>query len=196
MDVKNMLLGMILLIGLSALVINLGESKEITPQIKYVYVNATSDPQVIVHETNVTVEKVVYIDREIIKEVNITKVNFTKPTKWELKDLVMDSHVSGKAYDNETYDCTEYSNELVRYLKDKGVFSCTTEINFQDGKGHMGVMVELEDGRLMYVEPQDAELLESKYLNIGDDYCEKFDWNCDWEDEIVKISSCYEVKLK
>lgn len=188
--------GIMFLIGLSYGVITRGDPQDVTPTIKYVYVNLTSPPELILQERNVTVEKVIYVDREIIKNKTVIQTNFIKPTKAELKELVMDSHVSGKAYNNKTYDCTEYSNGLIAYLKGEGIFACTTEVSFKNDIGHMVVATELEDGRLMYIEPQKAMLIESKYLNIGDEYCKKIDLNCSFDDEIIKISSCYGLQVK
>jgi hypothetical protein len=113
------------------------------------------------------------------------------PTKWEVKELAMDSHISGRAW-SEDYDCTEFSNDLIYYLKQKGIFSCATEINFLDGESHVIVAVQLYDERIVYVEPQSAEVIESRYLGIGDDYCKRFNMNCSWN--VTKISSCYGVE--
>jgi hypothetical protein len=120
---------------------------------------------------------------------------FHKPTTWELKDLVKESHVSGKAWRNNTYDCTEFTNDLIAYLKSKGVFSCSVEVNFNNGMGHMLVATELENGEIYYIEPQTRTILKSKFLDVGDSYCDKMGLNCKFNSKVTKISSCYGLKI-
>jgi hypothetical protein len=191
---KYLAVGLILLVGLSILAINLGETNEASPVSEFNAQNCTPTIQTIIEERNVTVEKPFFVNRNITQivtvEKNLTGPNFTAPDKNTLKELIKDSHVSGKAWKNDTYDCTEFSNDLIAYLRDQGIFACTVEINFKSTSGgHIFVATKLEDGRLFYIEPQNAELIESKYLKVGDNYCDWVDWSCNWT--ISRISSCF-----
>ena len=96
---------------------------------------------------------------------------------------------------SEDFDCTEFSNRFIRNFAREGYFACTTEITFEDDKGHIIVAVNTTDKGLRYVEPQDDRIIEPARLKIGENYCDIVGWRCDWNDTIKKISSCFELKI-
>ena len=93
---------------------------------------------------------------------------------------------------SEEFDCNEFTNTFIRNFADKGYFSCAVALDFEGMSAHALVAVETREGLLLYIEPQDDFIIES--LEIGDNYCEKVNWNC--ELIIKKISSCFEIKVK
>ena len=95
---------------------------------------------------------------------------------------------------SEDFDCTEFSNRFIKNFAKEGFFACTTEISFEDGRGHIIVAVNTTDKGLRYVEPQDDYIIEPARLKVGEKYCEIVGWYCKWNDTISKISSCFELK--
>lgn len=115
---------------------------------------------------------------------------FYTPTLDELRSLVRKSGVSTMVYDSDSYNCVEFSNDLIAYLKDNKIYSCASIIDINDDSGHAFVAVMTTQG-LWYVEPQSNIFFDD--FSVGDDYCDVVDWNCDWE--VKKLSSCYGVQV-
>lgn len=115
---------------------------------------------------------------------------FYTPSFDELRSLVRKSGVSRMVFDLDTYNCVEFSNDLIAYLKDNKIYSCATMIDINDDLGHVFVAVMTTQG-LWYVEPQTNQFFNEIF--VSDNYCDVVDWNCDWE--ITKVSSCYGVQV-
>lgn len=116
------------------------------------------------------------------------------PTYKELKDFVRKDKTNYKNYGDD-YDCSEFSYEFVRNFAKIGYDSGTVEINLniEDDEecGHTIVAINTTDRGLIYLEPQDDSIFED--MNLGEDYCNLADWNCQWT--ITKISSKYELRV-
>ena len=108
------------------------------------------------------------------------------PTLNEVMEVVRNNNIENKEYDDETFACVEFSNNLVRAFQEDKIYSCAVELWFEDG-AHALVVANTSDKGIIYIEPQDDTIIYD--LNIGDDYCEKVDWDCDWT--ITHIKSCY-----
>ena len=115
---------------------------------------------------------------------------FYTPSFDELRSLVRKSGVSRMVFDLDTYNCVEFSNDLIAYLKDNKIYSCASIIDINDDLGHVFVAVMTTQG-LWYVEPQTNQFFNEIF--VSDNYCDVVDWNCDWE--ITKVSSCYGVQV-
>jgi len=97
-------------------------------------------------------------------------------------------------YDDESFDCTEFSNLFVKRFADKGFFSCTAELNLLSNNksfGHIIVAVYTLDKGLFYVEPQTDMIISDKDLILNTNYCNLVSWSCNWT--IKKVSSCFGV---
>jgi len=113
------------------------------------------------------------------------------PSYWELWNFLARDDTNELEW-SEDFDCTEFSNRLIRNLARKGFFACTVEIdlrNEEEDFGHILVAVNTTDVGLVYVEPQDDTIIPSEKMKIGANYCSLVDWACYYE--ITKISSCF-----
>ena len=155
-------------------------------------------------------------EKEIVEKLNVSLINcewdmqklekknkelklvlsksqkFHIPTIKEIKEFLREDDTDKHEW-SEEYDCTEFSNELVRKLKERGIFSCLTEINY-DEFAHNIVAVNTTEG-LIYIEPQDDTIIRESELKIGKDYCDIVGWYCEEKHIIRKISSCYGLLL-
>jgi len=112
------------------------------------------------------------------------------PTYEELWDFVITDKTNNLEW-SKRFDCTEFSNRFVKNFAEKGFFSCTTELTFNNGKGHIIVAVKTDRG-LYFVEPQTDYIIKDNELQVGRNYCNIVNWDCNWK--ITKISSCYGLK--
>lgn len=109
------------------------------------------------------------------------------PTFNEVMEVVKNNNIENKEYDDETFACVEFSNNLVRAFQEEKIYSCATELWFEDGGAHANVVVNTSDKGIIYIEPQDDMIIYD--LEVGDDYCEKVDWYCNFI--ITHIKHCY-----
>lgn len=104
-----------------------------------------------------------------------------KPTYQQVLLFISRDHTDLTTY-KWSYDCTEFTNELIANARDEGIFACTAELTYLDGKsGHVLVAFNTIDRGIIYVEPQTDDIM-TKDFGIGSVY---------WNNEIVKISSCW-----
>ena len=122
----------------------------------------------------------------IEKMASMSAIDYT-PTLSEVKNVIRNTYIENKKYDDETFNCVEFSNNLVRAFKEAKIYACVTELWFDDGGAHALVAINIEDRGVIYIEPQDDEIIYD--LKVGDDYCDKVNWDCEWE--ITHIKSCY-----
>jgi len=111
------------------------------------------------------------------------------PTLKILREFINDDNTDGRIYDADTFDCTSFSNMFIDHFRKKGFYSCLVEIDFDDNTAHNLVAVNTSDMGIIYVEPQTDKMFYS--LNIGDDYCDLVNWDCDASWKIVQISDCF-----
>jgi len=115
------------------------------------------------------------------------------PTLKELKIFAKEDDTDKREYKNDTFVCTEFTNTFVKNFAEKGYFSCITILTFENKNiGHAIVAINTSDYGLVYVEPQSYKIIYS--LEVGDNYCKKVNWNCNFI--IKKISNCFEIKVK
>jgi len=113
------------------------------------------------------------------------------PTYEQLWDFVMKDNTNNFEWSKD-FDCTEFSNRFIKNFAERGFYSCTTELTFDDDTGHIIVAVNTNKG-VYFVEPQTDYLIRNDELRVGKDYCDIVNWDCDWK--IRKISSCFELKI-
>ena len=105
-----------------------------------------------------------------------------KPTYQQVLLFISRDHTDIKTH-KWSYDCTEFTNELIANARDEGIFACTAELTYLDGKsGHVLVTFNTIDRGIIYVEPQTDDIM-TKDFGIGSVY---------WTNKIVKISSCWD----
>jgi len=116
------------------------------------------------------------------------------PDFYQLYDFINSDDIDQYEYDDQSFDCTEFSNLFVKRFADKGFFSCTAELNLisnNESFGHIIVAVYTLDKGLFYVEPQNDMVISDKDLSLNSNYCDLVNWNCNWT--IKKVSSCFGV---
>lgn len=90
---------------------------------------------------------------------------------------------------SKDFDCTEFGNTFIKNFAKEGYISCTTELEYETGEGHILVAVNTADKGLVYLEPQSDIILED--LHKGDDYYKIINWS--GKKIIKKITSCYKI---
>jgi hypothetical protein len=112
------------------------------------------------------------------------------PTLEELEDFVGKEgvEISELEYDNEKFNCYDFSDLFIKRFSEKGYFSCQAILVFPNNMSHSIVAVKLRTGDVVYVEPQSAFIIYS--LKEGTDYCDVVDWDCDWI--ILRKKSCFD----
>ena len=108
------------------------------------------------------------------------------PTLSEVKEVIKNNKIENKEYDDEAFNCVEFSHNLIKAFQEAKIYACITELWFEEG-AHANVVVNTSDKGIIYIEPQDDKIIYN--LEIGDDYCDKIDWNCEWE--LTHIKHCY-----
>jgi len=119
--------------------------------------------------------------------------SYHTPTIKELRSFLEQDKTDKNLYVERKFDkedeyvCTEFSANLLHNLGEKGIRSCITYVEFEEGAHHL-VAVNTTTG-LVYVEPQDDVIIE-KELEIGKDYCWYVDWSC--SRTIEKVTHCFQ----
>ena len=148
-----------------------------------------SDKEVELMSKRIALEKQEYEFQELEQKF-LSVEGFYTPSFDELKSLVLKSGVSRGVYDLASYNCVEFSNDLIAFLYDNKIFSCAVIIDVNDDSGHVFVAVMTTQG-LWYIEPQTGAYFN--FLDVGSNYCDVVRWKCDWE--IKKVSSCFGVSV-
>jgi hypothetical protein len=91
-------------------------------------------------------------------------------------------------YDENNFNCAEYSFGLIQAFRDEKIYSCIAWLVFNDDTAHAIVAVETFDYGIIYIEPQDDNII-TYGLDKNDNYCDVVNWDCDWK--IEKIKSCF-----
>lgn len=132
-------------------------------------------------------EKISLLQNERNELKKLPLFNFN-PSLDEVKRILKEDKTNENPYIENEYDCLDYSSDLVSTFLENKIHSCVVWIYFDDLMGHFLVTINTKDNGIIYIEPQEDKIIYE--LNIGDDYCDKSLWDCNWE--IAKIKSCYE----
>ena len=124
--------------------------------------------------------------KELNERINRSAFLDLAPTARMLKSISY--QVNYGRYHDENYNCVDFSHELIQEYYNKGIYSCMTILYLKNGGAHSIVAVNTSTDGIVYVEPQDNTLIYS--LNVGDDYCDVANWNCNWE--ITHIKTCFD----
>ncbi|MFW6130473.1 MAG: hypothetical protein ACOC56_04740 [Atribacterota bacterium] len=121
----------------------------------------------------------------------MSAINYN-PTLEEVKQAIKNLDYSDIEYRTPEFNCLDYTFKLMEDLREEGIYSCSSEIRFDDG-AHALVVVNTTDG-IIYIEPQEIGWNYGnkfiKSLEVGDNFCDKVNWECDWE--ITFIKNCFE----
>jgi len=117
------------------------------------------------------------------------QIYLSAPTEAQLTFHLTASQIKSTPYDIDFYNCVEYTNAAILYLRERGIFSCLAYLDFVEGGAHTILSVELEDGQTIYIEPQTYQRIY--HLEPGENYCEYVGWDCEWT--IIKVSSCHSL---
>lgn len=125
------------------------------------------------------------IQEEMISNLmeKIKQKGLVNPSYSEVIQFVVEDRTDVMSYIKEMFTCSDFTNMFIKNFREKGYFSCYTEIVFEEG-AHAVVAVNTTDKGLMYVEPQTDQIITS--LEAGDNYCSKVDWSCNWEVKYIK----------
>ena len=130
--------------------------------------------------------KIIELNKTINEYSNMDIIEYT-PESSEVEKIVNELNLSNKEFIEEDFNCVEFSHSLIKELRKNNIYSCITEIYFYGGNAHANVAVNTSDKGLIYIEPQENLLIYD--LKIGDDYCDKVNWYCDWN--ISHLKTCY-----
>ena len=109
----------------------------------------------------------------------------------EIKRFLEKDDTDKMEYVKYEWTCGDYTNLLIRRLAEEGIFACETYLVFEDDTAHSIVSVEMEPGKIYYIEGQTDEIIPQNKLKIGENYCELVGLDCNWI--IKKISSCFYI---
>jgi len=123
-----------------------------------------------------------------ILEDKVKQKGLINPSYSELVQFIAEDTTNTRTYVKGKFVCTDFSNTFVANFRNKGYYSCPTELDFKDG-AHVIVAVNTTDRGLVYVEPQTDQIVYK--IDLGDKYCSLVGWDCYWK--IEKISNCFEV---
>jgi len=118
------------------------------------------------------------------------------PSYQELVDFVREDDTDKYQYIEGKFVCTDFSDLFIKRFAEKGYFSCLAvaeirdEINNIDG-AHAFVSVNLDDGRIFYVEPQSDKIFEDYLLKPGVNYCDVVNWKCIYR--IKRVIDCFHI---
>lgn len=127
-----------------------------------------------------------YFQEEIERLNKMNLIEF-QPTYKDIIKILSEDKTNEIPYVENDFNCIEFSFGLVKSLLERGIYSCITFIGFESNESHTLTAINTLDEGIIYVEPQTDRILFN--LNVGEDYCEKIDWDCEWE--IVEIKSCF-----
>ena len=165
-------IGIILLVSIFSSLVRINNLKEEMNNIKDIYEDEIDSLKTMQKE----------------KIAGMSAIDYS-PTLSEVKEVIKNNKIENMEYDDEAFNCVEFSNNLVKAFQEAKIYSCVTELWFEEG-AHANVVVNTSDRGIIYIEPQDDKIIYN--LEIGDDYCDKVDWNCEQEDwELTHIKHCY-----
>ena len=125
-------------------------------------------------------------NKELLNIFDMSERIIFTPTLKKVKDLLKKDKTDEMEYLTGDFNCVDFSYTLIGAFKHENIYSCTTSIYFEDGAHEIVALKTIENG-LIYIEPQNDLIIYE--LKAGDDYCEKVDWDCEWE--ITKIKTCF-----
>lgn len=109
----------------------------------------------------------------------------------QVKEVVEETNIDKNNFSYNDYTCLDYSYDLVSKLRENGIYACATGIYHETG-AHSNVAFKTNDDKVVFVEPMNDKVV--KDLEVGDDYCERFDWSCNWT--INYIKTCFDRESK
>lgn len=125
--------------------------------------------------------------KELQEKISNSRLINFNPTLQEVKKILREDDTERKKYIDDTFNCVDFSNRLIQEFLKRGIFACKVTLYFDDG-AHAIVSVDTSDYGIIYIEPQDDEIIN--VLSIGEDYCDIVNWNCEWK--IEQIKSCFD----
>jgi len=128
------------------------------------------------------------VEKERLEGVTkrLVESKITLPTLDEVKDFLRKDKTDTIQWSTD-FDCTEFSNIWIANFRDKGYYACTTELELNGNRGHILVAVKLEDGSIIFIEPQTNGIIFD--LEENSNYCDYLNWGCSWY--IRSISHCF-----
>jgi len=166
------------------------------------------DPEIQIETVNISIENKTELNQlqnRIADEIKLKEYYISEAKYYELKYLsenkldknplfeevfafIKKDKTDRNLYlDKSRYDCTQFSNTLIRNAFKENILMCAVEINYNESKGHMIVAVNTSDRGLIYIEPQTDKIVE---LTFG-----KNKW-MNHEPEVIGWDSCFERKFK
>jgi len=122
------------------------------------------------------------------EELSKREVIDFRPTLKQVEKVIQKNKINEVIYDEDNFNCAEYSFGLIQAFRDEKIYSCIVWLVFNDDTAHAIVAVETFDYGIIYIEPQDDNII-TYGLDKNDNYCDVVNWDCDWK--IEKIKSCF-----
>jgi vacuolar-type H+-ATPase subunit I/STV1 len=112
------------------------------------------------------------------------------PTYSEVLNFVQEDDTDKQPFNNTDYSfiCTDYTNRFISNFRKKGFYACETILYFPDYQSHSIVAIYTLDKGLIFVEPQNDQIIFK--LNKGDNYCNYINQDCNWT--ILSIKHCFQ----
>jgi len=140
--------------------------------------NRLSEVQQKLEETNLSLQENI---SELEKLQSGNKYQLHDPTYREVANFIASDTTNEIPYDNETFDCEDYSQLINNNAESRGMRCAYVVLYFYDtNAGHAIIGFDTVDRGMVYVEPQSDERVEN--LEVGNDY---------WTDCIVPKDGYY-----
>ena len=109
---------------------------------------------------------------------------FGMTPRWsDVESFLKNNLINKNKWDEDKYDCTAFTNDLIIEALNNNIFMCTVEIEWKDG-GHIIVAVNTSDKGLIYIEPQTDNVIDlSLGLNGHSGFPDNF---------VMSYDSCFE----
>lgn len=122
-------------------------------------------------------------------EAKVQEGKISYPTYEELIRFIAQDKTDQLEYVEGKFVCTDFANTFIENFRKKGFYSCMTILEIYDVRknkegAHALVQVYTKDRGIVYVEPQNDYTFTD--LKVGENYCNKVNWDCNFQIKAVK----------
>jgi hypothetical protein len=154
----------------------LNENKQVLADLNSKFMDTQNDKRIASENLNKTIE-------ELQLRQSGNKYTLHDPLYWTAQSFLSSDSTDKKPYDNETFTCANYAQEINNNAEKIGIRCAYVVVNFSDSEqNHALIAFESTDKGLKFFEPQTDERVN---LQIGKSY---------WADCVIPNGNYYYVR--
>ena len=111
-----------------------------------------------------------------------------EPTFAEVTQFLSDDKTDQLEWIESSYDCTQFSLDVMRNAFKQGIYSCVVRIDLDDGLAHNLIAFKTSDAGIQYFEPQTDK---NVFMYPDMDYASYLDYPEDVSMMVRKYDSCF-----